>query len=322
MQHYSVPYKTKQFFFVLVKLSIVAGAAYFIYNKLTQNSALHFSSFVQFTSKNGVFTLKNIFFLMLLSIFNWFLEILKWQSLVNPIQNINFKNALEQSLGALTASLFTPNRIGEYGAKAMYFKVPIRKHIMLVNLMGNMMQMGITVVLGCIGLVAVTSTYDIPINYLKIGKFGITVLTLIIIAIFVSTQSRLKIKGFSIKRISSFILAFPKKKLITGIILALARYVVFSFQLFFILQLLQVNLSYIEAMKGITTMYLIASVIPSIFIFDVIVKGSVAVYIFSFLGVNPLAVLCATTLMWLLNFAIPSCFGSFYVLNFKLPKTE
>ena len=34
---YSLPYKTKQFFFVLIKLSIVVGAFYFIYQKLANN---------------------------------------------------------------------------------------------------------------------------------------------------------------------------------------------------------------------------------------------------------------------------------------------
>ena len=70
----------------------------------------------------------------------------------------------------------------------------------------------------------------------------------------------------------------------------------------------------------ITSMYLLASIIPSIFIFDVVIKGSVAVYLFSIVGVNELTVLCIVTLMWLLNFVTPSVFGSYYVLNFNLPK--
>jgi len=55
-------------------------------------------------------------------------EILKWQNLVSFYQKIvsfyqkiTFKSALIQSLSSLTASLITPNRIGEYGVKALYF---------------------------------------------------------------------------------------------------------------------------------------------------------------------------------------------------------
>ena len=55
-----------------------------------------------------------------------------------------------------------------------------------------------------------------------------------------------------------------------------------------------------------------------VFIFDLIVKGSVAVYLFSFAGVDELSILCITTVMWILNFVIPSIFGSYFVLNFNL----
>jgi hypothetical protein len=67
-------------------------------------------------------------------------------------------------------------------------------------------------------------------------------------------------------------------------------------------------------------MYILASIVPTISIFDVVVKGSIAMFLFSYLDVNEFIVLSTTTLMWLLNFVIPSIFGSYFVLNFKLPK--
>ncbi len=69
-------------------------------------------------------------------------------------------------------------------------------------------------------------------------------------------------------------------------------------------------------------MYLLASVVPTLFIFDVIIKSSVAVYLFAIVGVNDFTTLSIITIMWLLNFVIPSMFGSYYVLNFNLPKTK
>ena len=51
---------------------------------------------------------------------------------------------------------------------------------------------------------------------------------------------------------------------------------------------------------------------------DVVVKGGLAIYLFDLAGVNNLTVLCVTTLMWLLNFVLPSVFGSYYVLNFNI----
>jgi hypothetical protein len=50
-----------------------------------------------------------------------------------------------------------------------------------------------------------------------------------------------------------------------------------------------------------------------------VVKGSVALYLFSFADINNITILSVTTLMWLLNFVIPSIFGSYFVLNFSMP---
>jgi len=43
----------------------------------------------------------------------------------------------------------------------------------------------------------------------------------------------------------------------------------------------------------------------------------VAVSLFQFLGVDEMLVLCVTGLMWVLNFAVPSLIGSYFVLTFN-----
>ncbi|MGC6429894.1 MAG: hypothetical protein ACON5F_02515 [Jejuia sp.] len=322
MPYLALPYKTKQFFFVLIKLSIVVGAAYFIYEKLTNNTELPFSDFIQFTSKKAVFVPKNIVFLLFLSILNWFLEVLKWQKLVSVVQKISLTTATDQCLGALTASLFTPNRIGEYGAKVIYFPSRFRNKIVGINLIGNVLQMSITIILGVWGLITFVNSYDVAIDYFKVAQLGLIMLILIGIVFLGTTQKRFQIKGFSITGFKKFIFNIPQLTLVSAFLLSLFRYMVFSFQFYSILKLFQVNLLYSEAMVVITSMYIIASIIPSIFIFDVVIKGGVALYLFSFLNINPLIILCTVMLMWILNFAIPSCFGGYYVLNFKLPKPE
>jgi hypothetical protein len=98
------------------------------------------------------------------------------------------------------------------------------------------------------------------------------------------------------------------------------RYLIFSFQFYFLLRLFGVDLDYFNAMIIITSMYLLASIIPTIFVFDMIVKGSVALFLFDFVGVNDLTILSVTMLMWILNFVLPSIFGAFYVLNFDYYK--
>lgn len=318
----TLPYKTKQFFFVLIKISIVVAAFYFIYLKLMKNSDLNYSSFSELLAKNTIFSLKNGVILIFLSFFNWFLEIVKWQQLVTPIKNIGFKNALEQTLGALTASLFTPNRIGEYGAKAMYYTKDYRKRILLMNLIGNLLQMGITLLFGCIGIYFFVMEFQVVLNVSNVLQLLIIGLIGISILVFFVPKTKLTIKGFSFEKISTFIKNYPMKIMAYGVVLSLLRYLIFSFQFYFFLLLFGIEITYLHAIMVITSMYLLASIIPSIFIFDVVVKGSVAVYLFGFMGVNAVTILSIVTLMWLFNFVIPSVFGSYFVLKFNLPKTN
>jgi len=309
-------HKTKQFFFALIKLSIVVGASYFIYNKLAHNDNLDFNVFIAFLDKNDGFLTKNVLFVLFLTAFNWFFEILKWRNLVSYIKNISFLDTLKQSLAAHTASLFTPNRIGEYGAKAIYFPKPLMKRILLLNLIGNMSQMTTTLVFGIIGLILFVSKYNIEISYFKL--FRLLVLVVIILAFFFfgSKQKKIKIKGFSMRRIKTFIIDIPIKIHLTTIAYSIIRYLVFSFQFYYLLYLFGVEVSYFNAMIVITTMYLLSSIVPTIFVFDVVVKGSIALYLFNIAGVNDLTILSITTLMWMLNFVLPSVFGSLFVLNF------
>ncbi|MCL5126840.1 lysylphosphatidylglycerol synthase domain-containing protein [Algibacter sp. L4_22] len=302
-------------------MSIVVAAFYFIYHKLVNNNELSFYDFKENIIKNDAFSLKAIFFLILLSSFNWFFEILKWQNLVSTQEKTSFKQATNQTLGSLTASLITPNRIGEYGAKAMYFTKNLRKRIMLVNLISNLQQMGVTVVLGIIGLYFFVSKYNLDLNYYRLSKYTTIGFVLICLIIFILRKTKFIVKGFSIEKLKMFILNFQKTNLSIGFLLSFLRYAIFSFQFYFLLQCFHVEIDYFNSMIGITSMYLLVSIIPTIFIFDVVIKGSVAVYLFSFLGVNELIILCVITIMWLLNFVLPSIIGSFFVLRFKMPKT-
>ncbi len=304
--------KTKQFFFVLIKLSIVVVAFCTIYVKLTQNSELSFNTFVKFllTTKNLSFTI--VVFLMVFTGINWFCEILKWQLLVCTIKPIRFKQAFEQALGALTASLFTPNRVGEYGAKAMYYSKDYRKRIVLLNLIGNIMQMAVTTLFGSVGLFCFVKQFKIHVSFTRLWQIALAGGLIVVIIGVVQYRYKWLIK---LKR---FVSRLSKQIWITGMILSILRYLAFSLQFYFLLYVFNTPISFTDGVIGITTMYFLSSIIPSIFIFDVVIKGSVALYVFSFFGVDELVVLSCIALMWLFNFVLPSIWGSIYVLRFKM----
>ena len=79
----SIAHKTKQFFSLVIKLAIVIGAAYFIYDTLANNSNLDFKAFVTQLETSGVFKITTISILLVATFLNWLLEIIKWKTLVS-----------------------------------------------------------------------------------------------------------------------------------------------------------------------------------------------------------------------------------------------
>lgn len=314
-------HKTKQFSLVLIKIGLVVAAFYFIYTKLFHNSDLDFDVFIQNLMNFSSISANTILILLFLSIFNWFFEILKWQTLVGCISEISFNEASAQTLSALTASLLTPNRIGDYGAKAIHYQRNQRKKIVLLNLIGNSAQMAITMIFGTVGFAYFALRFQPELNYkgllIGIGALGFIVIPLI----WILKTNGLKKQKRSLYKLFDFLKNISKNALFKIGLFSLVRYLIFSFQFYYLLYLFGIEMNYFEAMTFISSMYLLASIIPSIFIFDVIIKGGIAIYVFGLIGIPETIILSIITLMWILNFVLPSVIGSYHVLNFKLPKT-
>src|SRR5690606_23689196 len=171
-----------------------------------------------------------ILFLLVLSYFNWILEILKWQDLVSVFKKISFKMALQQSLGSLTASLFTPNRIGEYGAKAIFYTSEFRRRIVLLNFLGNSMQMLVTTVFGLLGLYFFMTTYSIDINDTNTAEFAAVLLFSLSLVFLGGKQKSVTIKGVSIEKVWQFLKKIPLKHYRVCLMLPIFMYLIFSFQ--------------------------------------------------------------------------------------------
>jgi len=317
----AISYKTKQFLLVLIKISLVVAAFYFIYSRLFQNKDLSFVEFIQNLINYSSFSTNTVVVLVFLSILNWFFEINKWQALVSTVTEISWVEAKSQSLGALTASLFTPNRIGDYGAKAMYYLPQYRKKIMFLNLLGNCAQMGITTIFGTVGLIYFAHHHQPQLNNdgILIWLSGIGIIGLLLVWTFKTTW--LNKQANTIYRLFGFVKRISNKIILKVALYSLLRYLIFTFQFYYLLVLFGIDMSYLEAMSAIACMYILSSIIPSIFIFDVIIKGGVAVYLFGLIGVSESIVLSIVTFMWILNFVLPSVIGSYHVLKFKFPKT-
>jgi hypothetical protein len=301
----SIPHKAKQFVVFLIKLLIVTAAFYFIYDQLVNNDQLDWVKFHSLLWDNQ--SLWGTLFLLSFSFVNRYLEILKWQNLVSFLKPISVGESTKQVLGALTAGIFTPNGLGEYAGKALYFDKKKTKKIIFLNLICNGIQMILTIIFGSIGL------WVLGYEFWVLGIVGICILFFG----FSFLTKAIKVKGYSIEKLLAKINEIPKTIHRKNIVLAIGRYIVFSHQYYFLFLAFGVDLPYLTMMASIAAVYFLASSLPSFQFLDFAVKGSVAIFFFEKLAVNEWIVVFISTLMWFLNVVLPVVIGSYFVLKFK-----
>jgi len=309
-------HKFNQYLLLALKVIILAVTFGYIYVKLTQDNSLSFKDF----TANLSFDRRSALFLLLFIILaagNWFFEILKWKTATSIVAPISFKISLQQSLSALTVSLATPNRIGDYGAKIMFFPPNKRKQILLLNFFSNVAQMVVTCIFGFIGVLYTVPKFGVEYSRTKLILFLICILLLGTFG-YLFKEKQLLLKGLSISSVLSYLRKIQRSIKMKVGVYAMIRYLIFSFLFYLLLLFFGAEISLSEAIPLLFSMYLFVSVIPTIFIFDLVVRGGVAVWLFSLAGVSELTILSTVLSMWLLNFVFPAIWGSFYVANYKL----
>ena len=309
----ALTHKSKQYGWFALKLFILGAAFFYIYKKMVSGHRYAFDLVLESIENH---TLSYVLFFLLLATINWMLESMKWQELVCLIESISFLEALQQTLASLTISLPTPSRLGEYGAKAFFFQKNLRKKVVFLTFLGNSAQMITTIGFGLVGLWLLSQKLDISFSWQAFIGFLVIVLLLIIVAYYFRNKE-LFIKGFSLRKASRFIKDVPLHISLKLMGYSLLRYAVFSTLFYLCLQFFGAETSLWETLAYIYVMYLFTSLLPVFLFWDVVVKGSIALWLFSFLGVPEETVIATVLSMWILNFAIPALAGSYFVLKLQ-----
>ena len=227
--------------------------------------------------------------------------------------------ALKQCLASHTVSLATPNRVGEYGAKALYFEPSQRKQILVLNFFSSGCQMLSTLGFGLAGLIITSQRYALGFSTFNLVLVLLVVVLLGVVA-YLFKEQQLIVKGLSIANIFRYLSEVASTIKIKVLLFSMIRFLIFSVLFYLMLQFFGGELTTSEAFPLIFTMYLLVSILPSMFLFDVVIRGGVGVWLFSLAGTPELPVLCTVLGMWLLNVVLPAVLGSFYLVSYKPEK--
>lgn len=312
----------------LLKICIVFFALFFLYKELIAKT--HFEQFKQIDVLEIIKENYIIFFIVIIMMFiNWFIEALKWKFLISKIERISIIRSLRAIFSGITVSTFTPNRIGEYGGRVFCLDVGDRIQAVFITVIGSMGQLVITIFFGSIGLLyfpfysseihqiiqAIDFAYPVLI-------FLCFLLNILLILLFLNTSllSNMLNKISFLKKYDRYTEVFSfynSKELFKVLLYSIARYLVFTTQFFILLRLFDVTISYPEAIILIMIMLFVISVIPTIAITELGVRGSVAIFLFGLVSSNTVGILFATFFIWFINLVLPAIIGTIFIFTLK-----
>lgn len=274
--------------------------------------------------------------LLLLMVINWGIESVKWRMLIRQSEEISMGKAYQAVLGGLAASVFTPNRVGEFIGRVFILQKTDPVKAILLTLVGSFSQLLVTVVAGTAAYVVFAPKYLslmlFDSTWLVSGiSIAMVLLSLFMIFIFfnIPVLHRISIllpEKYSerIKNSIDAIAGCSKQLLLKTVLLSALRYLVFSTQFFLAIRLMGLQFTAPECLLAIPVLYLMLMAIPTVALTEIGVRGSVSVFIFGLMagarGLDSsgmLAIISASTLIWFLNIAVPSLAGVLVVFRLK-----
>lgn len=305
--------KIKQFLLLLLKLIVVGLAFYFIKSQLAEKT-LDWNIISRALQKpQAVFY---VIILLILTFLNRFVEILKWKNLAQTIVPISIWESTKQVLIGITFGIVTPNGIGEYAGKAWFYPKKEAGKIVLLNAVCNGIQVVYALTFGLIGTLYVNTLHPfIPKTYIYFFFGGLIAAVVLLFLI-----KNIRIKGYSLQTLLHYLREIKSSVHKKNILLAFLRYTVLVHQYYLLYRFFDVEIAYGTLLAVVASVYLLASSLPNFQAVDFALKGSVAIYLFGFFGVDSWIVTLVAALIWLLNLVIPITIGSVFLLIFNPKK--
>ena len=274
---------------------------------------------------------------LVLMLVNWSIESVKWKLLIAKIEKVSFLKAFKAVMTGVSVSLFTPNRTGDYLGRVFILDKGTRVEGILITLIGSFSQIVVTFSVGLFCFLSFLDFY-IRVPY-QIEEYLFNSLILLVpCLVFI-----ILLFYFNISLLSDFISRYlPRKwdrfseyahvfsrynskELLGVLLLSLFRYIIFSTQFFLLLRLFGAGLPFFQGMILIPVIYLAMALVPSIALTELGIRGSVSIFVISLYfkkfgfgdGDTELAILTASTAIWLVNLIIPAILGTFFVFSLK-----
>lgn len=305
-----------------IKLIIFAGLGYALYKQVFTNDDV--KSALNALEENLIHGRGWFIIVLILTVLNWTVETIKWRFLVNKLDKITFKRAFAGILFGISFSLFTPNRLGEYGGRVLVLKHH-RIAAIVSTLVGSFSQIVTNMSIG--GFFCIIYLW----KYLQINTYLVfsVVLLYILLATFLwVSYFNIEIVSVLFKKYSIFKKLAPYVDIVKRynaqdlrklLFYSFWRYGVYCMQFFLLLKVFRTGVKFMDGLVLIPNVFFIQGILPTMAIFDVSLRGQVALQIMSEHTTGAMfQVVAASLVLWFVNLIIPACIGGILALFIKL----
>lgn len=323
--------QSSRWFNPLVKVVIATLLGFVLYLELTSKDNLPqlWQTFLVQLSGSNVIWVLLAFALMPL---NWMAETEKWYKFVARFQYFPRWKALLAVFTGVSFSLFTPNRVGEYGGRLLYVHPENQWKAIVANLIGNFCQYMVLLGMGAIGSAWILSHLEIVepktgFAIVFLAAFGLIImmwiyfqLDKVITWIKKNLPQLKKIPYINHIRIDLF-LSFNQRERVEILIWALIRYFIYSLQYILLLRFFGIQPGIIPGFAGVFSLYLLQTSLPLPPLTGLVARGNLAVFLWGYFGANELAALAATFSLWVINLVIPALIGTISLFYVNISKS-
>ena len=305
---------------LLLRWGIFLAACAFLYLRLFA----HESTYTAWGDWRSAFSNASGWFwlaMLAMAVLNWGIEAAKWRWLMAHLERMSLLRAFAATLAGTTIGLITPNRTGEFMGRVLFLAPGNRWQGGFATVLGSIAQFVTTVLIG--GVAFVLHWWSVPMEGVA-SWWGVAMAVLVAIV----TGGALLLY-FRPQLLHQFILAVPvlrrmgkaaqvleeysTRELMMVLLMSMGRYAVFCTQYVLFLSIFA-DIPWQAALLTVPVIYLITTLVPTMMLTELGVRGSVAVALFAPLGGEPALVLLASFGVWAVNVALPAAVGGVIIL--------
>jgi hypothetical protein len=240
-----------------------------------------------------------------LMLINFLVESLKWFRLIKNNNLIKFGSTFKSVMVGQAFAFYTPNRVGEYLGRIMYLDKGSKLQGAAQMAWSSFAQLIITLSIGSVALFFYTPIYP----------------TLRWVSPLIGVASLF----FYFYKIP-FLNLFPKWQLlqiavplkIDLLLLSFSRYLIFSFQYLWVANMLNLPIESNQIFITVSILFLCISILPTISFTELVIRGQLLVFILAPIYTDTIRILSLSSIIWVVNFLVPSIIGAFLLLGYRL----